>query len=269
MNKLIITVAPTGNVPTREMNPFLPLSPEEVAEDVYQCFQAGASIAHIHARNPDGSPGADPVIFQEIIEQIRARCNIIIQLSTGSRGAENAEKRGACIDLRPEMASLATGSSNFARSINANDPALIRELALWMKSKGVKPEVEVFDLSALEYAQHLVGKGVLDKPLHVNLVLGVPGSIGGSPRNLFFLRESLPEECTWTVTSVGKSHYQLSALAIVLGGHVRTGLEDVLELEPGKPLTNRQLVERVAALSAVYGRKLAEPDEARIILGLV
>ncbi len=268
MDKLIVTVAPTGNVPTRKTNPYLPVTPEEIAEDLYRCYKAGASVAHIHARDEQGKPSADPDLFQAITELIREKCDIIIQLSTGARAGKSADERSACIALKPEMASLSTGSTNFARSVNYNPPALIKELAGRMENHGVKPEIEVFDLSALEYAIYLVEKKILKGPMHINLVLGVPGSISGSPRNLFFLVESLPAGCTWSVTSIGSSHRQLSALALILGGHVRTGLEDVLELEAGKPASNLKLVERIVALARFYGREPATPAEARSILGL-
>jgi 3-keto-5-aminohexanoate cleavage enzyme len=268
MNKLIITVAPTGNVPTRGTCPDLPVSPAEIAEDVYRCYNAGASVAHIHARDKDGKPTADSSAFKPIIDKIREKCNIIIQLSTGARAGKSAAERGACIELKPEMASLSTGSSNFSRTVNYNPPELIKELAGRMFELGVKPEIEVFDISALEHAAYLADKGFINKPMHINLVFGVPGSMGGIPRNLFFLIESLPAGCTWSVTSVGKSHRQLSALAIILGGHVRTGLEDLLELEEGCPVSNLQLVERVATLARTYGREPATAAEARLMLDL-
>lgn len=268
MDKVIITVAPTGNVPTRETCSDLPVTPAEIAEDVYRCYIAGASVAHIHARDKDGKPTADANAFKPIIDKIREKCDIIIQLSTGARAGKSAAERGACILLKPEMASLSTGSSNFSRTVNYNPPGLIKELAGRMFELGVKPEIEVFDISALEYAVYLAEKGLIKQPMHINLVFGVPGSMGGIPRNLFFLLESLPAGCTWSVTSIGKSHRQLSALAIVLGGHVRTGLEDLLELEQGCPVSNLQLVERVAALGRAYGREPATAAEARKILGL-
>lgn len=268
MEKLIITVAPTGNVPTRKSDPSLPLTPDEIAEDVYRCYQAGAAIVHIHARDENGKPTADPQVFKVIMEKVKLKCDIVIQLSTGARAGKDAAERGACIDLKPEMASLATGSSNFARSVNYNPPGLIKDLAQRMAKNGVKPEIEIFDLSALEYAVFLTEKGLLKPPLHINLVLDVPGSLRGTARNLFFLVESLPAGCTWSVTSIGKSHRQLSALALILGGHVRTGIEDGPDLGDGKPVSNVELVERIARLASVYGRSLAAPAEARSILGL-
>lgn len=268
MEKLIITVAPTGNVPTLAKAPHLPLSPAEIAEDIFLCYQGGAAITHIHARGEDGLPTTDPEIFGEIAERVKEKCDIIIQFSTGARAGEGAADRGSCIDKKPEMASLASGSSNFADSVNYNPPDLIKDLALRMNKLGVKPEIEVFDLSALDNAKCLVEKGLLQPPLHINLVLGVPGSIQGTPRNLFFLLENLPPGSTWTVTSIGKSHRQLSALAIILGGHVRTGLEDIMQLEKDQPVSNPQLVRRLAGIAKAYARGLATPDEARKILGL-
>jgi len=268
MEKLIITVAPTGNVPTRETNPFLPVTPDEIAEDVYRCYRAGAAVVHIHARDQNGKPTADPQVFKIIMEKVQQKCDVIIQLSTGARAGKTAAERGACIDLKPEMVSLATGSSNFARSVNYNPPDLIKDLAKRMAYNGVKPEVEVFDLSALEYAIYLADKGVLKKPMHINLVFDVPGSIRGTARNLFFLVENLPVDCTWSVTSIGRSHRQLSALALVLGGHVRTGIEDGPVIEEGKPVSNVELVQRIATLASAYGREVATPAEARSMLGL-
>lgn len=268
MDKLIITIAPTGNVPTRKINPHLPLTPGEIADDIFRCCQAGASVAHIHARSEAGEPTADAEVFTAIAERVRKKCDIIVQFSTGARAGKTAQERGACIALKPEMASLSTGSSNFSNAVNYNPPDLIGDLAVMMNEHGVKPEIEVFDLSALEYAQYLADKGILKRPLHINLVLGVPGSAGGTARNLFFLVESLPAGCTWGVTAIGKAHRQLSALGLILGGHTRTGLEDLNELEKGKPVSNLELVQRLAALAKAYGREIATPAESRQILGL-
>lgn len=268
MEKVILTVAPTGNVPTRELNAYVPLTPDEIAEDILRCYNAGAAIAHIHARTEDEQPTPDPAVFKTIIQKVREKCDIIIQLSTGARGGKTAAERGACIDLKPEMVSLATGSSNFAKSVNLNPPELIRELAQRMLDNGVKPEIEIFDLSMLEHAVFLAGKGILKTPMHINLVLGVPGSLSGDPRNLFFLVESLPKDSTWSVTSIGKSHRHLSALTMALGGHVRTGIEDVMELDPGKPVSNLELVQRLANLARACDRPIATAEEAREMLGL-
>ncbi len=265
--KTIITVAPTGNIPTRDLNPNTPLTPKEIALDVYHCYLEGAAIAHIHARDEKGRPTTDPAVFREIIDRVREKCDIIIQTSTGARGG-STEQRGDCIELRPEMASLSTGSSNFPSGVNYNPPDLIENLARRMRERAVKPELEIFDLSMIDNALYLLHKGLLKEPLHFNLVLNVPGSLKGTPRNLFMLKESLPPRCTWTVSAIGKSHKQLIALALILGGNVRVGIEDVLQLEIGRPVSNPELVQSAAKMAEMLDREIAEPTEARKILGL-
>lgn len=267
-NKLIVTIAPTGNVPTKKDNPNVPITPDEIAESVYRCYQEGAAVAHIHARDKEGKPTADPEVFREIIEKIRAKCDIVIQISTGARGGTTMEERGAPIDLKPEMASLATGSSNFPNKVNSNPPELIEYLCKKMLENDVKPEIECFDLAMITNAEYLAKKGLLKTPMHFNLVMNVPGSIKGTPKNLFHMIEMLPRGSTFTVMGVGKAHLQMTALGLILGGNVRVGLEDVLEYAPGVPATNEDLVKRIVRLARDYGREIATPDEAREILGL-
>ncbi len=265
--KTIITIAPTGNVPTRQLNPHTPVTPEEIARDIYCCYLEGASIAHIHARDEGGEPTADPAVFKEIIDRVRDRCDIIIQLSTGARGGGPVE-RGECIALAPEMASLTTGSSNFPTGVNYNPPDLIENLARRMLEFGVKPELEIFDLAMIEGALNLLKKGLLQEPLHFNLVLNVPGSLKGTPENLFTLKKNLPSSCTWTVSAIGRSHKKLTAMALILGGHVRVGIEDVLQLEQNRPVSNLELIRNVKAVAKMLDIEIAGPAEARAILGL-
>ncbi len=265
--KTIITVAPTGNVPTQDLNPHTPVTTEEIVQDIYRCYLEGASVAHVHARDEKGCPTADPDVFEEIIEGVRQKCDIIIQLSTGARGG-SYEERGHCVELKPEMASLTTGSSNFPGAVNYNPPDLIENLARKMFEAGVKPELEIFDLAMIDGALNLLKKGLLKEPLHFNLVLNVPGSLKGTPKNLFILKESLPPQCTWTVSAIGKSHKNLMALALVLDGNVRVGIEDVIELEKGKPASNLELVRNVKEIAKVLGKDIASPSEAREILNL-
>lgn len=270
MEKLIITIAHTGNVPTKEMNPHTPVTAEEIVGDIKQCAALGASVAHIHVRDEDQMPTSDRAAFQRVLDLLdRENVNVIRQLSTGARGGENSiEWRGQMLDLNAQMASLSTGSSNFPNGVNANSPELIEALALKMKSHGIKPEIEVFDLAMISNAARLQKKGVLTGPLHFNLVMNVPGSIEGSPKNLMYLVDSLPEGSTWTVTAVGSSHVWLAAIAIAMGGHVRTGLEDVVEYEKGVPATNAMLVERIVKIAGAVGRPVATPGEAGEILKL-
>jgi 3-keto-5-aminohexanoate cleavage enzyme len=270
MEKLIVTIAHTGNVPTKTMNSNTPISIDEITKNIKQCAEAGASVAHIHVRDEQGQPTSDRRLFQEVIERLdKENVDIIRQLSTGARGGDNTfEWRGQMLDLNVQMASLATGSSNFPGSVNANSPELIESLAIKMSENGIKPEIEAFDLAMISNATRLLKRGILKAPLHFNLVLNVPGSIQGTPKNLMYMVESLPENSTWTVTAVGKSHVQLITMAIALGGHVRTGLEDVIEYQEGIPASNLGLVERVVRIASAVGRKIATTEEAKVILGL-
>lgn len=196
--------------------------------------------------------------------------NIIRQVSTGARGgsASSADWRGQMLDLNVEMASLSTGSSNFPTSVNANSPDLIQALAEKMNDHNIKPEIEVFDGAMLHNALYLKKKGILKGPLHFNLVMNVPGSLPGTPKNLMYLVDNLPDDATWTVSGIGKSHVQMATMAIAMGGHVRTGIEDVVFFENKTPASNEALVERIVRIAKATGREIATPDEAREILSL-
>jgi 3-keto-5-aminohexanoate cleavage enzyme len=273
MEKLIITIAPTGNVPTKEANPSTPITPDEIVEDIIKCWELGASVAHIHVRDKDGKPTCDREIYKEILEKLEAKgCNIITQLSTGARGGKEgvdpAEWRGQMLDLNAEMASLSTGSSNFPTMVNSNSFELIEALAKKMYDNNIKPEIEAFDLGMIDNAIYLLKKGILKAPLHFNMVMNVLGSVRGTPRNLLHMVESIPPGSTFNVCGIGPAQVPMLTLSMLLGGHVRTGLEDTLLYEKGVPATNTMLVERVVRLAKELGRQIATPDEAREILGL-
>lgn len=268
MDKVIITVAPTGNVPTRDRTPHVPLTPVEIAESVYASYQAGASVAHLHARDEHGRPTYRREVFAEIIERVRGLCDIIIQVSTGARAGRSAEERGEVLELAPEMASLTTGSSNFPTAVNSNPPELIHHLCTRLRAHRVVPEIEVFDTAMIGNALALEQRGLLPSPLHFNLVLGVPGSLEASARNLFYLYESLPDGSTWQVSVIGARHVQLSMMAMALGGNVRVGIEDNIYYERGVLATNPRLVERMAGIARAAGRGVASVAEARCALSL-
>ncbi len=270
MEKLIITLALTGNVPTKELNPDTPVTPEEIAYDLKECCKNGVSLAHIHARDEKQRPTHDRGIYKNILDEIKKKkVNVITQLSTGARGGENTvESRGQMLDLDCDMASLATGSSNFPMSINANTPDLIKGLINKMNESNIKPEIEAFDIGMIDGAKRLLKQGILKAPLHFNLVMNVPGSIAGNPKNLMFMVESLPEGSTWSVCGIGSAQVPMLTMAILLGGHVRTGLEDTILYKKGVQATNRMLVDRVVRISKELGRQIATPDEAREILCL-
>lgn len=270
MQKLIITLSMLGNVPTKEMNPATPITPNEICDVLEECCALGVSVAHIHARDPQELPTHDKAAYKAILDEIAHRdINVITQLSTGARGGENtAESRGQMLDLDCEMGSLATGSSNFPASVNANSPDLVRALAEKMKANGIKPEVEAFDVGMIDSARFLASKGILESPVHFNLVMNVAGSIKGTPRNLMYMVDSLPSGSTWTVSGIGRSQVPMLGMAMILGGHVRTGLEDVLEMKKGVPATNLELVQRVVRLANELGREIATPDEARELMSM-
>lgn len=269
-NKVVLTIAPTGNVPTKQMNPFVPITPSEIAAQIYECWKVGAAVAHIHTRDKEGNPTSDVAVNKEVLAELDqySDCDIIRQLSTGGRAGKTYMDRGQMLCLGPEMASLATGSSNFPSKANLNDPETISYLSGEMRKYKIKPEVEVFDSAMLFNAVQLADKGVIDWPLQINLVLGVPGSLPASFKNLFFLYEQLPSNCTWSITAVGKEHVELSTMALALGGNVRVGLEDNIFYSKGVPATNISLLNRIKAIALAMGKEIATPAEAREILSL-
>ena len=269
MEKLIITLAPTGNVPTKEMTPHVPVVAEEIARDIAECYRLGASVAHIHARDEQQLPTTDIKYFSETVRLLNEMgCPIIKQISTGARGGKSGVARCEALALNPESASLATGSSNFPSSVNANDPALIEYMARLMLERNIKPEIEVFDTGMVAGALELHKKNLIRGPLLFNLVLGVKGSLPATARNLFFLVESLPPDAVWSVSVIGPQHVPLSTIALALGGHVRVGIEDNVYLSKGVLATNAALVERIAAIAKAFGRELAKPADVKRIWGI-
>jgi 3-keto-5-aminohexanoate cleavage enzyme len=269
MDKLIITVAVTGNVPTKEMNPHLPVTPHEIADAGVRCREAGASLIHVHARDSAGRPTLDPQVFARIHRLIEERTDLIVQISTGGRAGMDTEARAAAVRLiRPEMATLTTGSMNFPDRVYENPFDVIEHLAAAMQDAGTKPEMEIFEPGMIANALMLVDKGLATLPLHFDFVLGSRGSFPASARNLIFLSESIPLGSTWTVAGIGRWQLPMAVLATVMGGHVRVGLEDNIYYRKGDLASNEQLVARVARIAAEVGRPVATPDEARQILGL-
>jgi len=269
MDKLIITAALTGAEVTSKNNPNLPVTPGEIAEAAYHCYEAGASMVHLHVRNEDETPTQAAEIFKETVDLIKTKCNIIIQVSTGGAVGMTAEERLQPVYLKPEMASLSTGSVNFGDDVFLNPPAYLEKFAQVMREQGVKPEIEVFDVGMINNALQLVKKGLLSEPLHYDFVLDVPGGIPGTVKNLLHLIESIPPGSTWTVAGMGRTELPLGTVAIIMGGHVRVGFEDNIYYEKGVLAdSNAQLVERMVRVAKIHSRPVASPDEARKILGL-
>ena len=269
---VIITVAITGAVPKKKDNPAVPVTPAEQVESTQQAFEAGASLVHIHVRNADESSGSDPELFARVQEGVRKHCpGMIVQFSTGGRGREQA-KRGAMLYLKPDMASLATGSVNFPTNVYENPPDFVEGLAKTMLENDIKPEVEVFDLAMLYNAANLVKKGLLKDPPHVQFVMGVPNAMPARRSVFDFLRSEIKEvlpRATWVAAGVGRSQWEVNQWCLETGGHCRTGLEDNLRIAPDRlAASNAELVKKIADNCERFGRRPATPAEARQILGL-
>ncbi|HHF08730.1 MAG: 3-keto-5-aminohexanoate cleavage protein [Thermotogae bacterium] len=267
MEKLIITAAITGAEVTREQQPNLPITPDEIAEEAFRCFLAGASIVHIHARKSDGTPTQDMEVYREIKEKIERKCNIIVQPSTGGAVWHSIEERIQPLYINPEMATLSTGTCNFGNDIFANPQEYMEKFAMEMKNRGIKPEIEVFERGMIENALRLVKKGLISPPLHFDFVMGVPGAIPATINDLVYLVNCIPDGSTWSVAGIGRHELPLALHAIAMGGHVRVGFEDNIYYRKGElAKSSAQLVERVAKISREFGREIATPDEARSIL---
>ncbi|MGQ9845511.1 MAG: 3-keto-5-aminohexanoate cleavage protein [Caldisericia bacterium] len=270
MEKLIITVAPVGAEVTKEENPNIPLTPEEIAEEVLRSYNVGASVVHLHARDEFGRPTQKKERYQEIIDKIKEKVpDIIIQISTGGAIGMSFEERAEPLELNPEFASLTLGTVNFGEGVFFNPPDWIKKFALIMKERKIKPEIEIFEAGMIDNALRLLKDGILEEPLHFDFVLGVPGGMSGEPKNLIFLINSLPKNSTWMVAGIGKWEYPLGVIAVTLGGNVRVGFEDNIYLKKGVlAKSNAELVERITKFSLDFGREIASPNEARVLLNI-
>ena len=268
----IITAAITGSVPRKADNPAVPISVGEQIEATQAAYEAGATIAHMHARDEDETPSYDPERFAAYQEGVRKHCpGMIVQFSTGGRGRAYAE-RSSMLHLRPDMASLTTGSVNFGHSIYENSPAFIDELAQRMADEGIKPEIEVFDLSMFYKAVAMAESGALSAPVHIQFVLGVKNAQPARREILEFevaqMQRLLPT-ATWTAAGIGKHQLEVNRWCLAMGGHCRTGLEDNLRYDRDHLAeSNAQLVRRLADLCAEYDRHPASASEARHALSL-
>ncbi|MBS7228088.1 MAG: 3-keto-5-aminohexanoate cleavage protein [Eubacteriales bacterium] len=271
MDKLIITACICGAEVTKEHNPAVPYTVEEIANEAYGAYKAGASIIHLHVRYDDGTPTQDVERFRECFEAIRAKCpDVIIQPSTGGAVGMSNDERLQPITLMPEMATLDCGTCNFGGDdIFVNTENMIKDFGEKMIARGIKPEVEVFDKGMIDMANRLCKKGYIKAPMHFDFVMGVNGGISGEPRDLIFMKESIPQGSTWTVAGVGRYEFPMAVMGILMGGHVRVGFEDNVYLSKGVlAKSNAELVEKVVRLAKEFGREIATPDEAREILGL-
>lgn len=271
MSKTIITVATTGAWPTRENNPAIPLTPKEIAADVYACWQAGAGIAHLHMRDAKGAGTMDKERFRETVALIRDRCDIVVNLTTsGDLNATDESRMAHLIELKPELASYDAGSMNWMHSsLFINHPAFLEKLGRVMIENGVKPEIEVFDAGMIYNALYYMKKGVIEAPPHFQFVLGAAGGTAATVENLVYLKSLLPPGATWSALGIGAGHLPILFATIALGGHVRVGMEDnVLYAKNRLAQSNAEFVARAARLIKEANNEIATPDEARALLNI-
>ncbi|MCG0996026.1 3-keto-5-aminohexanoate cleavage protein [Acetobacter indonesiensis] len=273
MRPAVITVAITGSVPRKSDNPALPVTPSEQIESTHEAFEAGASLVHIHVRNPDETPSSDPDLFLVVQEGVAQYCpGMIIQFSTGGRGRD-ANARGSSLPLRPDMASLSTGSVNFPTIVYENSASLVNTLASSMRDHEIAPEIEIFDLSHLHGARRLIEEGLMNDHPHVQFVLGVKNAMPAEENLLDVLlaeKKRILPHATWTAAGIGKFQLPVMNWALARGADaVRTGMEDNIRINANQlAASNAELVQIAAETLASHGRRPATPAEARQILQL-
>jgi uncharacterized protein (DUF849 family) len=290
-SRVIITCAVTGSGDTVGKSPHVPVTPEQIANSALEAASAGATVVHCHVRNLETGKGSRRVdLYREVMDRIRAKnTDVIINLTAGMGGdivigdGEKPLEFGPGTDcvgplerllhieaLRPEICTLDCGTLNFGdgQSIMVQTPTQLRQQAALIKSYGVKPEMEIFDSGNLWFANQLVKEGLIDGPPLYQLCLGIPWGAPFNTETMAYQKSQLPEHAVWAAFGIGRNEFPAVAQAVLLGGHVRVGLEDNLYLEKGVFATNGALVEKAVAMIEMLGTKIATPDEGRAILGL-
>jgi len=271
MEKLIITVATTGAMTTKDNTPYLPTQPEEIAQEVYDAHQAGAAICHVHVRTEEHKATMSLDRFDKTVSLIRERCpDIIINMtSSGGLGFSDEERILPHTVLKPDMGTFDAGSMNFYQGVFLNSPTFLEKLGTAYNENGIKPEVEVFDAGMVWNAKRLLKTGHLRAPIHFQCCMHVWGGMEGTAENLAYLVNHLPEGSTWSAFGCGPTADLITSMSICMGGHARVGMEDNVYLSKGVLAEhNYQLVEKVVKLADIFKRPVATSAEARQILGL-
>ena len=284
MDKLIITVAIIGGITTREKTPYPPMTPQEIAESAIESYHAGAAVCHIHVRDPKThAPSMKFELYQEVYERIREKCDMVINLSTGSGGRllydpqsntwntselKSPEERVEhVLKLKPELCSLDVGTLNFGPRAFINLVSIVEKMAGLIKEAGVKPELEVFDIGHIRIAKHLIRQGIVAKPPLFQLCLGIPWGIEATTENMVYMRNNLPGETLWYAFAIGAQHFQMAAASMTNGGHARVGFEDNLYIQKNVlAKTNAEMVRKVVEIANLMDREVATAKEARQIL---
>lgn len=269
MDPLIISVAVTGGEHGREATPHLPVTPLEIAQAAYEAYEAGAAIVHVHVRDDQERPVHDLERYRFVIRYLAERCDMIVNLTTDPGVDISGSERMRSLDLEPELASFDAGTMAWGERIMDGSLGFLRTLATRMNETATKPELEIFHDGMLETCQRLAAEKLLAAPLYFQFVLGVPGGAPATIPQLSHLVAMMPRESPWSVTGIGRHGVAMAMSAIVMGGHVRVGLEDQIYYSQGVlAKTNAELVARVARMATEFGRPLASPPDARQILGL-
>lgn len=267
---VVVTVAVTGADVFRESNPNIPYTTKEIADSAIEASAAGATIAHLHVREEDGTPSGRPELFADVIERIRAGTEILTMVSTGGSNEMTIAERTTGLEARPDISGVESGSMNFGDETFITPPPAGRGIVERARSQGIALEVEAFEVGHVVSAVRWLEQGILEPPLRINLVLGVPGGIDASPEALVAMIRPLPPGTFWTVTCIGRHHQRLLALALLHGAPgIRTGLEDVAYLRRGVLApSNAALVETAVGLAGALGREVATQEQAAELLGL-
>lgn len=268
-DKLLVTVCPSIPPYMAKDIPGLDLSPEGIADEVVRAYNAGANYVHLHVWDEQGQPTTRLDAFNKTLDLIKARCDIVIEGSTGGINELSPEERSVSLQSAIELASLNPGSVNYDQGVYINSPSDVLYWVTEMKRRGIKPDAVIFEAGMIETTMRLVREGLIDEPVMFSFVLGQQGALPATPRNLLFLSESIPANAVWGVVGHGGHDLQMAALAMNMGGHVRAGFEDNPYYRPGEPATsNAQLIERLVRIGREVGREVATPAEVRQMLGL-
>lgn len=286
MDKLIITTAIIGGITTREKTPHPPMTPQEIAESAIESYHAGSSVCHIHVRDPQThAPSMKFELYKEVYDRIRDKCDMVINLSTGSGGRLLYDPKGNTwntselkspeervehvLKLKPDLCSLDVGTLNFGPRAFINLVSVVEKMAQMIKEAGVKPELEVFDIGHIRIAKHLIQQGFVAKPPLFQLCLGIPWGIEATTENMVYMRNNLPSGSMWYAFGIGPQHFQMAATSMINGGHARIGFEDNLYIKKNVLATsNAQMVRKVAEIANLMDREVATAKEARQILGV-
>lgn len=275
-HRFVLNLAPNGMIPTRELTPWVPITPAEVAEEALEAAEVGVTMVHLHARDPNtGEPSSDPGLYAEIVSTIRKyNRSLIVGISTSGRNVPDFESRSACLDLtgdaRPDFASLTLSSLNFPKQASMNAPDMVAGLLQKMNANGIRPELEVFDLGMVNYAHYLIKQGLLKPPYYFNLLLG---NIAGAQTDLMSLGlmvDKLPEGAIWAVAGIGDSQLNANVMGLSAGGGVRIGIEDNFYAcsERKALISNKEQITRILKISSTMGLKPYSQFEARHLLGV-